>query len=207
MAWAPDYCTSAELKSYLKIDQDDTADDVQIALAITAASRAIDLHTRRQFGNTGTAQDRYYTASWDRRRSRWTVAIDDLMTVAGLTVSYDVDDDGTYSGEIDAYQLKDVNAAAEGRPWTSLVVHPGSSVLPGTLEAGVEVHAVFGWTSVPTTIKQACLLQASRLFSRRDSPYGVAGSPENGSEIRLLSKLDPDVALMVKAYRKAVRPR
>jgi hypothetical protein len=207
MAWAPDYCTSAELKSFLRIEEDDTVDDAQVALAVTAASRGIDLHTRRQFGNTGTAQDRYYTASWDRRRSRWTVAIDDLMTVAGLTVAYDVDDDATYSAVIDSYQLKDVNAAVEGRPWTKIVVHPGSSVLPGALEDGVEVHAVFGWTSVPTTIKEACLLQASRLVSRRDSPYGVAGSPEAGSEIRLLSKLDPDVALMVKSYRKAVRPR
>jgi len=40
MAWAPDYITSAQLKAYLRID--DTVDDAQIALAVTAASRAVD---------------------------------------------------------------------------------------------------------------------------------------------------------------------
>jgi hypothetical protein len=44
-------------------------------------------------------------------------------------------------------------------------------------------------------VEQATLLQASRFHARRFSPYGVAGSPELGSELRLLAKLDADVEL------------
>jgi hypothetical protein len=53
----------------------------------------------------------------------------------------------------------------------------------------------------PAPVKLACMLQASRLVKRRDSPFGVAGSPEFGSELRLLSKLDPDVENLLRPYR------
>lgn len=198
MTWAPDYCTSAELKNFVRIG--DADDDVQVALAVTAASRAVDRATNRQFGQSAAPEDRFYTAVWDRKLCRWTIRIDDLMTVTGLTVHYDGDDSGDYADMIDEYQLRPVNAAADGRPWTEIVVRPASTTIPGGTEGGVEVHGTFGWSAVPTTIKQATLLQASRFLSRRDSPFGVAGSPDNGSELRLLPKLDPDVALTVRPY-------
>lgn len=198
MAWAPDYCTSAELKAFVRIT--DTDDDAQVALAVTAASRAIDRATNRQFGSSAAPEDRFYTAEWDRNRLRWTVNIDDLMTTTGLTVHYDSDESGDYADMVDVFQLKPVNAAANGRPWTQIVVSPNSATTPGGIEDGVEVHGTFGWSAVPTTIKEACLLQASRFLSRRDSPFGVAGSPDIGSEMRLLPKLDPDVALAVRPY-------
>lgn len=54
---------------------------------------------------------------------------------------------------------------------------------------------------IPAGVTQACLLQASRFFARRYSPFGIAGSPENGSELRLLSRVDPDVAVVLAPYR------
>lgn len=200
MPWQPDYATSAELKSYVRID--DAVDDVQVALAVTAASRAIDRATNRQFGLLAAVEARFYTAEFDRRRRRWLVEIDDLMTQAGLLVGYDSNDDQTYSGSVDSFALQPVNGAAKSRPWTRIVVRPGSTTLPGLIENGVRVTAQFGWTTVPTPIKQATLMQASRLLSRRDSPYGIAGSPEMGSELRLLAKLDPDVAVTVGPYQR-----
>jgi hypothetical protein len=200
MAWAPDYATTAELKAYVRIS--DSADDVQCALAVTAASRAIDQATNRQFGLATAAEDRYYTARWDRRRCRWVVDIDDLQTSTGLTVSVDTNDDGTYPDLVTEYAMRPVNAVAEAQPWTEVVVHPTSTIMPTALEAGVEVHAKFGWTAVPTVIKQACLLQASRILMRRDSPFGIAGSPEAGSELRLLAKVDPDVEVSLRRYRR-----
>lgn len=53
----------------------------------------------------------------------------------------------------------------------------------------------------PEPVKLAAMIQASRLSKRRDSPFGVAGSPEFGSELRLLSKLDPDVETLLRPYR------
>lgn len=191
MVWAPDYVTSTELKDYVRIS--DAVDDVQIALAVSAASRAVDRHTNRQFGLVDVAEARKYAASWDRRRSRYVVEIDDLMTLVDLAIV-------TASGTVDGYVLQPGNAALQGRPWTRLVVTPESAVQPTTAEDGVTVTARYGWTAVPAAVKQATLLQASRLFTRRQAPFGVAGSPELGSELRLLAKVDPDVAVVLGPY-------
>jgi hypothetical protein len=193
MAWAPDYATALELKSYLRIDAADTVDDAQVALAVTAASRAVDRHTNRQFGVVSAAEERSYTARWDRRRRRWVVDIDDLEDDTGLAVT-------TEDGTVDLHVLQPVNAPQTGRPWTRLVVDPDSAVQPNRDEDGVTVDAVWGWTAVPSTIKQATLLQASRFFARRNAPFGVAGSPDAGSEMRLLARVDPDVAVVLGPY-------
>lgn len=193
MTWQPDYASAAELKAYEHIDPSDSVDDAQIALAITAASRAIDRATNRQFGIVAAPEARFYTARWDRGRCRYVVDIDDLMTEVGL----EVESNGT---AVTGYALKPVNATALGKPWTQMVIDLGTSV--SLLEDGVEVTASWGWTAVPTTIKQATLLQALRFVKRRDAPFGVAGSPELGSELRLLAKVDADVAVMVGSYMR-----
>lgn len=197
MPWAPDYVTAGELKSYLRIDAGDTADDVQAALAVTAASRAVDKTCSfgfpRQFGQVAAPEARFYTARYDVSRCRWVVQIDDLQDATGLTVT-------TSAGTVDLFVKQPVNAAATGKPWTRLVVDPEAAVIPKGTENEVTVTAKYGWSTVPVTIKQATLLQASRLFKRRDAPFGVAGSPEAGSEIRLLARVDPDVAVTLRPY-------
>ena len=37
---------------------------------------------------------------------------------------------------------------------------------------GVKVTARYGWTTVPDAIKLATLIQANRLFARREDTYG-----------------------------------
>lgn len=193
MPWGGDYVTSAELKAYVRID--DTVDDAQLALAVTAASRAVDEHCNRQFGKVSAPEARTYTAYWDRERGRYAVKIDDLMTEVGLTIAVD-------AGAITGYSLKPSNAAQKSEPWTLLLVDSDSAVTPTTDEDAVTVTATWGWTSVPTPVKQAVLLQGSRFFTRRQAPFGVAGSPELGSELRLLAKVDPDVAVTLTPFRR-----
>lgn len=200
MAWAPNYATADELAAYSRL-VDEARDYDQLELAVFAASRAIDDATGRQFGRDDEPTSRYYTARFDTRRGRWVVDIDDLMTDA-VDVRVDVDGTGDYAGEVTAYTLAPRNAAAEGRPWTQLVVSSTSDVQPTASVDGVEVTATFGWSTVPDTIRQATLLQASRFLMRRDSPFGVAGSPDQGSELRLLAKIDPDVHVMVHGYTR-----
>jgi uncharacterized phiE125 gp8 family phage protein len=191
MAWKPDYATTAELKSFLRIT--DTTDDAQLALAVTTASRAVDRHCHRQFGQVASAEERSYTAYWDRRAACWVVGFDDLQDVTGLDVQVD-------AGEIDSYTLEPVNAAAEGRPFTRLRVLTDSAAKPTYETHGVTISAVWGWDAVPDPVKQATLLQASRIFARRGSPFGIAGSPDQGSELRLLAKVDPDVAVSLADF-------
>jgi uncharacterized phiE125 gp8 family phage protein len=199
MAWAPDYVTAEEMRNFLRISDSD--DDVEIAFAITAASRAVDQDTGRQFGVVGSAEERFYTARWDRDRCRWVVDIDDLMSTSSFDAQVQ-DTDGVDVGQINDYFLEPRNAAQQSRPWTTLVVKPDSAYKPTGLANEVAITALWGWSAVPAAVKQATLLQASRLFSRRTSPYGIAGSPDLGSELRLLARVDPDVSVALRPYRR-----
>ena len=199
MAWQPDYITSAQMKSFTRINDD--IDDVQIAAAITASSRAIDRATNRQFGLVASAEQRFYSGRWDRQRCRWIVEFDDLMTTTGFA-AITVDSEGVTVGTIDDYVMEPRNAAAKSRPWTQMVIRPNSAFKPTGKTDEVALTARWGWTTVPVPVEQAAYLQSSRFLSRRDSPYGIAGSPDQGSELRLLARVDPDVDVSLGDYRR-----
>lgn len=191
MVWKPDYVSVLDLREYVKIP--DTADDVFLGFAVAAASRAVDRHTFRQFGKVDAPEERFYTARWDRRRRRWTVDIDDLDDTTGLTVTVP-------AGPLDV-TAQPVNATKKGKVFTSLVVGPDSAGQPtGEQDEISATTDRWGWSAVPVTVAMATLLQASRLAWRRNAPAGVAGSPELGSELRLLARLDPDVAVSLADY-------
>lgn len=197
MAWAPDYVTLVAQKAFMRIT--DADDDAEISVNITAASRAIDDHCNRQFGKTDAPEQRLYTAWYDYERCRWVVDIDDLQTAVGLVAT--VADVGT----IDAYTLEPVNAVAKGQAYTRLAVKATSTARPTGAVNEIAITAnPWGWTAFPVAVTQAARLQASRFGSRRNSPYGIAGTPDQGSEMRLLSRVDPDVGVSLRAYR---RPR
>lgn len=203
MALYPDYATTAELKSHLRVT--DSADDTALGIAITAASRAIDHFTNRQFGLNGSAVARVYSYKGECIEGRVALAVDDLMTTTGLAMAVDLDGDNTYETSLtnaSDFDLWPWNASGDGKPWTHIVMRPtASSGLPCEAR-GIQVTANWGWSTVPTVVKNACLIQAARFFTRRDSPYGIAGSPDIGSEMRLLARLDPDVALSLASVRR-----
>lgn len=185
--WAPDYVTLAQAKAFLRIG--DTVDDTELAGWITAASRAIDKKCNRQFGQLAAPVTRTYRqpAAYDSSTGLWLASVDDVMTTTGMTVS------GVAYASSGAVLLPD-NAPLNGRPWTRLgLSYAPTASYPGA-PATWSLTAQFGWTAVPAQVIAACKLQINRWNSRRDSPYGVAGSPEQGSEMRLTARLDPDVA-------------
>lgn len=198
MTWAPDYVTLAEAKAYLGVT--DTVDDVQITGWITAASRAIDKRCNRQFGSLAAPATRTYrrTPYYDPTTGLWQLDIDDVQTSTGLTVG------GVAYASSGAVLLPD-NAPADGRPWTALGLitqpYPQSPAAPQT----TVVVAAWGWSTVPPQVPMACKLQINRWNARRDSPTGVAGSPDQGSELRLLAKLDPDVATVLSGLSRRRR--
>jgi hypothetical protein len=212
MAWAPDYATTGDLEDFMRVpDADDAAVE---ARAITAASRAVDKATNRQFGKVSAAEDRFYEAQWDRALCRWFVEVDDFMgNASDMTVFADYDGSATYATQVTGFRLLDLNAAQKGKPWTR-VLFPPSALFSTSVELvpywirdtavssrSVKVNtAAWGWSAVPVPIVEATLLQASRLVQRRNSPFGVAGSPEVGSELRLLARVDPDVDVVVRPY-------
>lgn len=195
MAWAPDYVTVDGLAAYLRID--DADDDVELAHAIAAASRAVDHACNRQFGKVDTAEARTYTARPDYEGGYWVADVDDYQTATGLAVTVDSD-------AVTTYDKAPLNAAAKARPWTRVAFTADSEHLPTTHPHRVAVTALWGWTAVPAAVAQATLLQAARFFTRRNAPFGIAGSPDQGSEMRLLARVDPDVAVALRDY---MRPR
>lgn len=198
MAWAPDYVTEDELAGYLRID--DTDDNVELALAISGASRAIDGPdgANRQFGKVDAPEERTYKARFDYDRGVWVVDVDDYQTATGLVLEVD----GT---AVATFVKEPRNAAQKGRPWTRISFTSDSEATPCS-DSEVAMTALWGWTSVPPVVKGACMLQANRFFTRRNAPFGVAGSPDAGSEMRLLSKLDPDVAIQLRTVRRTRAP-
>lgn len=191
MPWNPDYATVTELADFT--DADEALESARLGLAVATASRAVDDATNRQFGKVAAPEERFYAGRWNRRRCRWWVPIDDLADAAGLVLE-------VAGVAVTAFTLEPVNALAEGKVYERLVFDPSAGTFPDGREPDVSVTASFGWPAVPDTIKEATLLQASRFFARRQSPYGIAGSPELGSEIRLLARADPDVAVAVRSF-------
>lgn len=190
------YATLDEFRSYLGIS--DGADDVLLTLALAAAAEAVDLYCGQGFNQASEPSARYYNAG-----SSSSVDVDPFATTDGLLVETDDDRSGQFATAwalTAGYVPAPLNAASVGRPWDRLqaMVNHRFPVSGGL----VRVTAQWGWPSPPASVKQAVLLQASRLFRRKDAPFGVAGSAEFGSEIRLLSKLDPDVEALLRPYRK-----
>lgn len=202
MPWQPAYATIAQLKSELRIPGADTQDDTELTFAVEAASRAIDHATNRQFGSVTPVEARIYSARWDKTWCRWVIDVDDVHSTTSLTILVDDDDDQVFDVAITDFRMAPVNEDNKSRPWTQIVVGSDSANVPTKAKDTVQVTALWGWAAVPETIKAATILQAARFFYRREAPFGVAGSPSVGSEIRLLSQVDPDVAVMVRPYRR-----
>ena len=190
MVWKPDYVTDSELREYVTRSSE-TVDDTYLGIAAGAASRAIDGHCHRQFGKVAGTEERVYPAEWSWTRRRWVLEIDDLMEDS-LTIT---NADGA---EITGYHLEPRNAAANGKPWEQLVIDPTSTAKPTGDDYLITIDAPWGWDAVPTQVTQAALLQGSRFMARRVSPFGVAGSPDQGNELRLLARVDPDVAVSLR---------
>lgn len=211
MAWEPDYITATEFKNYVRIELNDTVDDIFIALDITAASRAVDkccstrhngLGARRQFGKVDVPEARYYTPRWDAKQARWVIEIDDVINATGMVVSVDLDNDDVYEGTITNYVLRPRDAAVNNRPFTQISVGINSNVQPiyWTDSARVTTDQ-WGWSStnplVTGVVKRATLLQAHRFNKRRTAPFGIAGAAQNNSEVYKMDRVDPDIEQML----------
>lgn len=199
MTWKPDYLTLALAKVYLRIS--DTTDDTELSGAISAVSRLIDRAANRQFGLLAAPAARIYRRPplYNPGTGLWEMDIDDVQTATGLLVN------GVAYASSGALLLPD-EAPLENVPWTRIgfTTWPIPS-FPGAPVTNVLV-ALWGWTAVPEVVPAAAKLQLNRLGFRRDAPQGVAGSPDKGSELRMLAKLDPDAVRLIGAVRRRRKP-
>jgi hypothetical protein len=190
------YCTLSDLKTSLAIE--DIQDDTGLEAAILTASRMIDDYTGRFFyrdGTTAAPVTRYYTPdSW------YITNLDDFVSLNQIALDDDFDQTYTTILATSDYLIDPVNNARRGWPYTRITAID-RYIFPYAYPQSVRVQAVWGWPSIPAEIAMATKLQASRLFIRRQSPFGIAGTPEIGT-VRLTSRLDPDVEALIRPFRK-----
>lgn len=196
MAIVNGYCTLATVKAALRIT--DTVDDALIELAIEAASREID----------GACDRVFYTSTATRifqPDSLLDCTIDDLVSVTTFkTASDGVTFDTTWA--VTDYQLSPLNGTAGGSTVPATHVRAvGNYFFPYFTPnygptATVQINGTWGWSAVPTAIKQATVLLSMRQFKRYDAPLGIAGFGDLGG-IRV-GKIDPDVDALIMPFKK-----
>ncbi len=189
---ANEYVDLGTLKLALGVT--DTSRDALLTSAIAAASRAIDGKTGRRFYLDSVASARVYNPC-ERVAcgpSGDLLLIDDIGALSGLVVETG---SGSSWTAVTGYETSPDNALTQGKPITGLLLTVGTW---GTGLTRVRVTAKWGWPAVPDEVAQAAQLQAARLYRRKDSPEGVAGSAEWG--LVRVPHLDPDVRAMIDPY-------
>lgn len=189
------YASTAEIKAALRIT--DSVDDTLISMAGSAASELIDGHLGRTFG-TATAT-RYFAPD-----TATVLQVDDLAGTA-ITLQTSSNADGVWdvTWTTADYQLEPLNGMNEGQSWPYTRIRAiGTYWFPQAAgEATVKLTATYGWPSIPTAVKQAAVIQASRIYKRLDSPLGVAGFGDLGV-MRVTRSVDADVEVLLAPYKR-----
>ena len=200
-----DYCTLDELKRNIWPDDmiPDGVNDADMKQVITAVSREIDHYTGTRFYDYGSDETRYFTA-----RNSGECWIDPATTITSVATDDEVDRTWSTSWTVNThYETWPYNTTRDrGLPYVRLDRVPlGDYSFPRT-KKGVKVVGRFCYNasaSVAATVddvKRACLLQCTRLFKRKDAPFGVLGPTELG-QISVLPGMDPDVKRILDNYR------
>jgi hypothetical protein len=190
------YASTAQIKAALRIT--DNVDDALIGMAGTAASDLIDGYCGRTFSTTGTVQRSFAPAD------NYVLQVDDLAgTAVSIISSSGADGVFDITWKTSDYQLEPLNGVSNGQvvPFTRIRAIQDYLWPTAEGEATVRVTGVYGFPAVPAVVMQAAVLQASRIFTRLQSPLGVAGFGEMGV-VRVTRALDPDVAALVEPYRR-----
>lgn len=189
MAIVDGYCTLADLKARLDITTVDAARDTVLEQVIEAASRQVDGWCGRPFAS-GEAT-RQLTAD----NSGMVIMPNDLHTISEIAV--DRDDDRVYET---IWPIESVDLQPYPGPYQ--VIRPRRGYNFPTHRYAIQITGVWGYgENTPAAIREATLLQAARLYKRKDAPFGVAGNAEHG-QLQTISSVDPDVKELLKPYMR-----
>ena len=194
MAITRGYCTLAEVKAALRLN--DAIDDTLIENSVEGASRRIDGYCGRFFYNTTNAV-KFFASDAYR------LAVPDISSTSGLIVQTDDNGDGsfetTWTLNTD-YILEPTDAALQSRPYRRITATGGKTFpmfyIPQ--DAGVQVTATWGFSSIPDDVREACVLLSMRQFARYNAALGVMAFGDMAVSVR---SVDPDVRDLLSPYR------
>lgn len=186
------YATLTQVKAALRIT--DSVDDVMLNLSLASTDEAINAFCGRTFGTASVDTTRYYAAA-----KADSLEVDDLQSITTVEVSKD---GATWSATTD-YQAEPLNQFTDGLTWPITRLRAINNFAFYNMQGiqTVRVTGKFAFGSVPSSVTQAAVMQAARLFKRADSPLGVAGWGDLGS-FRVSKALDPDVEVLLTPYRR-----
>lgn len=192
------YATLAQVKSALRIT--DQVDDGLLNTAIQSASRWVDGWCDRDFTPAGTAVT---ARDYVPHTTFGIVQIDDCVEVTEVRVDDDLDRTFSKTLQTIDWQPEPVNQKTYGLvlPFTRLRSYEDGYWPVFRGQPTVRVFARYGWPAVPDAVREATILQSSRLFTRLDSPLGVAGFGDMGA-MRVSRFVDPDVEQLLAPYRR-----
>lgn len=187
------YATLAQVKQRIGASWTEAAQDADLELVIQGASRRIDTITGRTFYKSAADETRYYTPTLSCR-----IYTDDIVSVTSIETGAD----GVYSETWDTgdYILSPSHGGTLPYSWIEVVPWSARAFTCGGRNS-VKVTGIFGWAAVPDEIREAAILLSSRLWARRNSPFGVLGAGEFGQPIAI-SKTDPDIDGLLSGYTR-----
>jgi len=201
------YVDKTEVKAYLGLSG--TSQDDNIDRSINGASRLIDAYCQRKFYQDETLQVKYFTPV-----STVFIDVPDISTDTGLVVELDTTDNGTYDTTLvkdtDFYLLPVnplFNVESGGTsyyyPYTELRILETrtSERFEPLIIKNIKITAKWGFSQIPEAVKQACIIQAVRLWKRKDTPFNVFGNEQIGTQ-ELFTKFDPDAKELLKGLRR-----
>ena len=187
-----DYCTLAELKTY--IGTDESGDDDLLNDLITRASSRIDRYCNRTF--VARTETREFDAVADVDGPTLFVD-DDLLAITTLT-----NGDGTVLTASD-YVLKPSNEtpkygvkllASSSESWT-YQTDP---------EEAISILGSWGYANTqPEDIRQACIRLSAWYYAQRDAPFETQGFPELGA-VTVPTAMPDDTKLILNFYVRDV---
>jgi hypothetical protein len=161
--------------------------------ALDAAEGAVTQYCGRDFDLSASATARVFEVTRDDR-----VAVDDIGSLTDLVIRMGRPGAFTTTLAVDTqYWLKPLNALTLGRPYEWVFTE---SLFTVAAYPTVQVTAKWGWPTVPAEVSEATLILAQRLYSRKDSPTGVAGFGDYG--VVRITAADADVARLLDPYAK-----
>jgi hypothetical protein len=190
------YATLTQLKADLGINTTDSTRDTQLTEKLDAAAAAIDDYCGRTFtaaGSPATARTLQPRGRIQRTDEGERLLVPDIGSTTDLVIETGSTAAGWDAVTSTRYEVEPTNAAAEGEPYTAILLMSGT--WPTSVGTRVRVTARWGWPAVPDVVEQANLLLAARLWKRKDSPEGIIGSAEWG--VLRLSRTDPDVVTLL----------
>lgn len=194
------YCTVDEVKQGTQIASADTTFDTEIGDIISDVSQAINDQTGSQFTQDVADVQREFLPENSGR----CIILPGLTSFTSLTTKLDPSDQ--WVQDVDFY-FEPVNAPADSAPWTAIrtIARPflftKADVPTGwaALDGRIVVTGKWGWVAVPGPVRRACVLQARRIFQRRNTPGGYEAGSIDVPGFRV-PRLDPDVCALLDPY-------